>query len=473
MARVATLLALGAATAAAGRAPNIIFFLTDDQDIEMGSLAYMPKVQRLLMDEGATFTRMYAHVPVCCPSRSSLISGQFMHNNGCRGNAIASNCSSKDFQAGAEARSYVTALAAAGYRTSFAGKYLNLYGDPAVGGTAHVPPGWNNWHGLVGNSVYYNYALSNNGVTERHGGSYAADYLPNVILNRTLDFLAANLGGSAPVFAVLSTPSCHGPQTAAPQYQAAFPDARAPRSPTYNATVAGSHWLQASHGAYTFGEGAAAFSDLVFRRRLQTLQSVEDIVESVVAAVAAAGELDSTYFVYTADNGYHTGAYGLVYDKRNAFETDTHLPMLIRGPGIARGTAVAAPVSMTDLSATFLDMAGLPAPPHFDSASMLPFAQAAPPAPRLATYIEYVGEGGSGGGPNGVCRHTSGDNSLYCNPTVRAGRRSPLELRTPPPFLAPPLSSRTLPPAPAAARRTTTPSPPTGTGPTSACARTR
>ena len=123
----------------------------------MGSLAYMPTVQKELMTAGATFTRMYAHVPVCCPSRSSLISGRYMHvrrtqkrspssrrksptqqfmtgysrlprapalqNNGCRGNAIATNCSSPDFQNGPEKTSYVTYLNAAGYRTSFAGKY--------------------------------------------------------------------------------------------------------------------------------------------------------------------------------------------------------------------------------------------------------------------------------------------------------------------------------------------------------------
>jgi len=224
----------------------------------MASLAYMPTVQKELMQKGATFTRFYAHVPVCCPSRSSLISGQYMHNNGCSGNGIPTNCSSPAFQSGPEKRSYTTYLAAAGYKTSFAGKYLNDYGDPTAGGLAHVPPGWTNWQGLKGNSVYYNYSLSNNGVPEHHGIDYATDYLPNVIRNKTLDFLAANLGGPAPVFAVLSTPSCHGPKDAAPQYQGAFPGAAAPRLPNYNATVAGAppvHWLQASHGAYVFHDG--------------------------------------------------------------------------------------------------------------------------------------------------------------------------------------------------------------------------
>ena len=117
--------------------------------------------------------------------------------------------------------------------------------------------------------------------------------------------------------------------------------------------------------------------------------------------------------------------YGLVYDKRNPFETDTHLPLLIRGPGIAPGTASATPVSMPDISATLLDMAGLPVPAYFDGSSVLGLVQqagwrqqqrqgAAPPAPRLATLLEYTGEGG-GGGDKTLCPATAGDNSLYCN----------------------------------------------------------
>lgn len=290
---------------------------------------------------------------------------------------------------------------------------MNDYGSPAAGGVAHIPPGWGDWQGLVGNSAYYDYTLSNNGVAEAHGADYAIDYLPNVILNKSLAFLTANLG-TAPVFAVLSTPSCHGPQDAAPQYQDTFPGATAPRHPNYNATVAGTHWLESTHGGYAMDEDGAAFADLVFRRRVQTLQTVDDIVASVVDALEAAGQLDNTYLVYTADNGYHTGQYGLVYDKRNPFETDTHLPLVVRGPGVAAGTAVAAPVHMTDLSATFLDMAGVPVPAEFDSISILPLLRPSPPAPRVAAYIEYAGEGG-GGGPRPICARTADDPTLMCN----------------------------------------------------------
>lgn len=52
------------------------------------------------------------------------------------------------------------------------------YGDRAVGGAAHVPPGWDWWYGLLGNSRYYNYSLSING-TEKF---FANDYLTDAIV---------------------------------------------------------------------------------------------------------------------------------------------------------------------------------------------------------------------------------------------------------------------------------------------------
>ena len=89
---------LGLAThARTEKRPNIVFILTDDQDVELFSLDYMPKLKSLISDQGVMFTRMYASVPVCCPSRSSLWSGRYQHNNGVKGNSISTNCSSKDW----------------------------------------------------------------------------------------------------------------------------------------------------------------------------------------------------------------------------------------------------------------------------------------------------------------------------------------------------------------------------------------
>ena len=63
----------------------------------------------------------------------------------------------------------------------YAGKYLNQYGRKEGGGVEHVPPGWDWWAGLVGNSKYYNYTLSINGKAEHHGDNYTRDYLTDVI----------------------------------------------------------------------------------------------------------------------------------------------------------------------------------------------------------------------------------------------------------------------------------------------------
>ena len=411
---IGALSALLMATATAP--PNIVFIFLDDLDVEMGSssAAYMPVLHESIAAPGASFSRSYVSVPVCCPSRSSLYTGTYQHNNKVVGNGVNTNCSSAAWQAGPEKRTFPVQLQAAGYRTYFSGKYLNDYGFPAVGGTAHVPPGWSDWHGLVGNSAYSNYTLSNNGVAEPHGDT-PADYLPTIVHKRGMAFINASVAAGAPFFAYLSFPSCHGPQEAEAQYQHLYPDAHAPRTPNYNASVPDAHWLQAVQGVYGLDANSAAFADLVFRRRLQTLRSVDAAIAGIVAELTRLAVLDNTYIVFSADNGYHTGTFGLIYDKRQPWETDVHVPLYARGPGIAARTNVSALVSMPDLAATFLDMAGVPAPDAFDGTSWLPWATGgaahAPPARQFA-LVEYAGES-SGGGDGAVCARTEGS-PMFC-----------------------------------------------------------
>lgn len=60
--------------------PNIVFIFTDDQDYQLNSLDYMPNVQKHLVEKGTTFRNHYATVSLCCPSRVSLLRGQYAHN---------------------------------------------------------------------------------------------------------------------------------------------------------------------------------------------------------------------------------------------------------------------------------------------------------------------------------------------------------------------------------------------------------
>eukprot|EP00808_Paulinella_micropora_P017414 g74708.t1 len=107
--------------------PNIIFILTDDQDVS--SMEVMSNTNELLAAGGTTFSNAFAAVPVCCPSRASILTGQHAHNTKVTGNTIGSNCSSASWRQGGEMNTYAVHLQRAGYWTAYWGKYLNKYGE--------------------------------------------------------------------------------------------------------------------------------------------------------------------------------------------------------------------------------------------------------------------------------------------------------------------------------------------------------
>ena len=60
--------------------PNIVFILTDDQDLQMNSMEYMSGVKSHLVDQGTTFAHHFATVSLCCPSRVNMWTGKAAHN---------------------------------------------------------------------------------------------------------------------------------------------------------------------------------------------------------------------------------------------------------------------------------------------------------------------------------------------------------------------------------------------------------
>ncbi|XP_048242352.1 N-acetylglucosamine-6-sulfatase-like isoform X1 [Haliotis rufescens] len=394
--------------------PNIVFILTDDQDVELNGQDPIVKTRELIAARGMTFTHMYVSSPLCCPSRSSILTGKYVHNHHGINNSVSGGCSSPEWQQMNEVAAFPVYLKKQGYSTFFAGKYLNQYGFPQTGGVKHVPPGWDWWVGLVGNSVYYNYTLSINGTAEKHGDVYERDYLTDVIHRRGQEFLEMQSRDSlSPFFMMLSTPACHDPFTPAPQYNSTFSDARAPRGGSFNLHAEDKHWL-IQQALTPMPDDTIEYIDTTFRNRWRTLQSLDDMVEGVVKTLDTKGMLDNTYIFFSSDNGFHLGQFSMPYDKRQAYEFDVKVPLMVRGPGISKDVVISDSVLNIDLAPTFLELAGATPPASMDGMSLLPILNGTkdPSVPFRVQFLTEHSGVGSDSVPN--CPQYNGQGMMVC-----------------------------------------------------------
>ncbi|KAJ3618191.1 hypothetical protein MTP99_006213 [Tenebrio molitor] len=334
--------------------PNFVFLVTDDQDLTLRSVGYMQKTIEQVADQGMNFTNFYVNIPICCPSRSTILSGLYPHNSGVVNNSISGGCSSPAWQENHEVSSIAATLKSAkGYKTFYAGKYLNQYGEKDAGGVEHVPKGYDWWLGLKGNSRYYNYTLSVNGT----GHFFQSDYLTDQITYYALNFLNEKSVAEGSFFMMLAPPACHAPFTPAPRHEELYPDLLTVRDPAFNATPVDKHWL-VQMPPTSLPEDVTNL-DEIYRNRIRTLLSVDDMVGAVVEKLEELKILNNTYVIVMSDNGFHIGQFTQPWDKREPYESDTHVPFMIRGPNIAPNVSSDFPVTTVDILPTILDLAGI------------------------------------------------------------------------------------------------------------------
>jgi arylsulfatase A-like enzyme len=355
-------LAAGAADAPAK--PNIVLILTDDEDV--ASHAYLPKTKALLEDRGATFDNFFVTYSFCCPSRVTLLRGQYPHNTQIQGIQPPVGGFHKFRNLGHQSSTIATWLDGAGYHTAYLGKYLNQYVPEQDG----VPPGWDDWHVGSDNNSNYNYTLNENGRIVAYGES-ADDYLTDVLARKSVRIIERAAAAGEPLFLQIATYAPHSPSTWAPRHDGLFEDVALPRPPSFDEPdVSDKPAIVRDLPPMTAPQIAAM--EFHYQSRLRALQGVDDLVESVVGALQRAGVLENTYIVYTSDNGHHMGEHRMIAGKTTAYEEDIRVPMIVRGPGVAAGARVGAIALNNDLAPTFAAMAGVEPPSFVDGRSLLP-----------------------------------------------------------------------------------------------------
>lgn len=355
--------------------PNILFVLTDD--MALSDLAAMPHVHKLLAAQGTSFSQAFVSVSLCCPSRTTILRGQYSHNTGVETNSGLNGGFETAHEHGVEQSTIATWLHGVGYRTGLFGKYLNGY--PSGVGNTYVPPGWDEFDSPTrGGNPYreFGYNLNSDGHVV-HYGRARSDYGTDVYTRLASAFMTRAGRDRKPFFVYLPVYAPHVPATPAPRDATSFPNARVPRTGSYNEPDIRDKpgWLR---DVPLMTPGIQATVDELYRRRLQSLQAVDSSVADLTATLTRNGQLDDTYIVFASDNGYHLGQHRLPAGKQTAFEEDIHIPLIVRGPGVPAGATRDEIVGNVDLAPTFADLAGVRSPDFVDGRSLVPLLRRRP-----------------------------------------------------------------------------------------------
>ncbi|KAG0857018.1 hypothetical protein G6F16_004238 [Rhizopus arrhizus] len=381
--------------------PNIVFIFTDDQDYQLNSLDYMPNVQKHLVEKGTTFRNHYATVSLCCPSRVSLLRGQYAHNTNITDVSPPYGGYNR-FNSLKLGEDYLPIwLQKAGYHTNYIGKLMNQY---SVNNYNHpIPKGFDYQDQLVDpyTYIYHTAVFSKDGQDPVY---YPNQYQTDVIHAKAKAALKRLENATDPFFLWVAPMAPHaqftihdngslstGPAVPAARHAHLFQDVKIPRHPHFNPkrqSKTASFWKHLDRLSPEEVDGL----DEAYRNRLRALQAVDEMVGSLMEELERQGRLENTFVVYSADNGYHLGQHRSFPGKTSNLEEDINVPLIVRGPGVPEGKKSDRVSAHHDLAPTFLALAGAPIPRWVDGGVMpLTNALARHPQPvsKESFAVEY------------------------------------------------------------------------------------
>lgn len=391
--------------------PNILFILSDDQRAD--TVSCMPKLKELVGAKGVTFSHYFASTPLCCPARTTLMTGLYAHNHHVRTNGDADDEEGEEIQGdpgavqfnreGNEKKVIAKYLQDAGYVTGHFGKYLNGYDKILKTDARYVPPYWNEWHAFP-HAEFYDFILVEQGkafpkpkrtcfLSDASAGKKREkkckddvdeivddgkeNYSSDIVASRVVDFVSSAHAEGKPFFAYVALKAPHGPFTSTKRYQpdpkkVEFTDEAMKRLGTCDLFDRKSpppsvleddvsdkpKWVQEL-------KGSAKQANIDARRKAQLVSVLgnEDALESILKALDAAGERENTIIVYAGDNGFSWGEHHYL-TKNCAYEECERVPLVIydpRSPQSGNRTSDVL-VADIDLAPTLLDLAGVPWP---------------------------------------------------------------------------------------------------------------
>ncbi len=357
------------ATAPEG-SPNLLVIFSDDHRADhLGITGEIPFLQTPALDalagEGVRFDRAYVTTALCSPSRATLLTGQYASRHGVQNNLSAWIPGTPSF---------FDALAAAGYRCAYIGKW-HMPGDlPDLPGVERFVT----FTIEEGQGVYRDCPLIVDGVETPRPGTYVSTDLTDY----ALQWLAESDDGR-PFCLVVAHKAVHHEFEPPDDLLGTYDDIAIDlpdEAFTYQTLLDRNVW-----------EGTAGRLQTSYRRYCETLLGMDREVGRLLEAIAPV--TDNTVVVYTSDNGYSWGEHVLT-GKRWAYDDNIKVPFIVRWPdGVAEpGSVIDEPVLNADIAPTLLDIAGVAIPAAMQGRSIAPLLRGEPVEWRDEVFYEYFAD---------------------------------------------------------------------------------